>query len=92
MSERPESVEAMIRASAERDPGFRARLREDPAAAVAEMLGVDMSDGVRIRVVEESPGEVVLVIPAGVADPGDLSLAELELIADGRARIGGSGR
>lgn len=92
MSERAESVEAMIRARAKRDPGFRTRLREDPAGAVAETLDIDVSEGVRVRVVEESPGEVVVVLPAGLADPCELTLKELELMADGRARGGGSGR
>ncbi len=92
MSERPESVEAMIRARAGRDPGFRTRLRDDPASAVADMLGIDMADGVRVRVVEESPGEVVLVLPAGLADPGEVALEGLELMVEGRARGGGGGR
>jgi hypothetical protein len=92
MSERPESVEAMIRARAKRDPGFRTRLRDDPAAAVAETLGVDMVGGVRVRVVEESPDEVVLVLPVDLANTGELTLEEIELIVDGRARDRGSGR
>jgi hypothetical protein len=92
MSERPESVEAMIRARAKRDSGFRTRLRDDPAAAVAETLGVDMAGGVRVRIVEESPDEVVLVLPADLAEPGELTREEIDLIADGRARDRGSGR
>lgn len=81
MSERM-SFEAQLRERAQREPEFRARLLEDPTAAVGEALGIDVGD-LTIRVVEEQPGEVIIVLPPSAAADDDLSDAELASVAGG---------
>lgn len=67
-----------------RDPAFRARLLENPEAAIEEELGGSISSSASIRVIEEQPGEVVLVLPARPMEPGaTLSDEELERVAGG---------
>jgi hypothetical protein len=71
------------------DPEFRKLLIEDPSAALREVTGVPLPSNINIRVVEEQPGEVVLVVPArGMESGTQLSEAELEGVAGGGA--GGS--
>lgn len=66
------------------DPDFRKRLIEDPSAALREQMGVPLPPTVTIRVIEEQPGEVVLVLPAqDTASGTPLSDADLEAAAGG---------
>jgi len=67
---------------AERDPEFRKRLIDDPKAAVEEELGVDLPGELSIRVVQEQPGEAVLVLP-GLSGSGALREEELAGAAGG---------
>jgi hypothetical protein len=67
-----------------RDSNFRTRLLENPQVAIAEELGTSISSTTTIRVIEEQPNEVVLVLPARSIDPGTmLSDEELEQAAGG---------
>jgi Nitrile hydratase, alpha chain len=67
-----------------RDPDFRARLLENPQQAIQEELGTSLTTATTIRVVEEQPGEVVLVLPARPMESGmTLSDEELEGAAGG---------
>lgn len=66
------------------DPEFRARLLANPNAAIQEQLGVPLPSTVTIRVIEEQPGEVVLVLPAqGITSGTHLSDTELEAVSGG---------
>jgi hypothetical protein len=49
---------------AERDDEFRARLLSDPRGAITEQLGVELPDTLNLKVMEENPNEVILVLPA----------------------------
>ena len=82
MSERHE-LEARLRERCLRDPAFRTRLAQAPAEAIGGERGVEIPDGRPIRVVEEQPGEVVVVLPPASEDAGDMSDAELEQAAGG---------
>jgi hypothetical protein len=65
------------------DPDFRTRLLENPQQAIQEELGTSLTTAT-IRVVEEQPGEVVLVLPARTTDSGTaLSDEDLERAAGG---------
>jgi hypothetical protein len=60
------------------DPDFRARLLENPREAIREALGISISPATAIRVVEEQPGEIVLVLPASPMEPG-VALSDMDL-------------
>jgi hypothetical protein len=67
-----------------RDPGFRASLLANPREAIQGALSVSIPEGAPIRVVEEQPGEVVLVVPArAMASRTSLSEEDLETVAGG---------
>jgi hypothetical protein len=69
---------------ATRDPAFRSRLLENPKMAIEEELGRSIFSSATIRVIEEQPGEVILVLPARPIEPGtNLSDEDLERVAGG---------
>ena len=69
-------------ARAQRDEDFRAKLVSDPGSAVSEELGVEIPEGLNVRVIEEGADEVVLVLPAA-AGSGALNEEELASAAGG---------
>jgi hypothetical protein len=73
---------------AEIDPDFRQRLLSDTHGAVTEELGIEIPEGMNIRVVEEQPGEAVIVLPPTTSD--EVSDEELAGAAGGgTAWLGG---
>lgn len=68
-------VEDVIRTQAETDAAFRARLIADPRGAIAELFRAEPKADLTFSVIEEQPGEVVLVLPAA---KDELSVAELD--------------
>jgi hypothetical protein len=54
-----------------RDDRFLTALRDDPATALRQGLGVELAPGVSVRLVEQDEDELVLVLPTA---PGDTSL------------------
>ncbi len=60
-------VQEALVARAEADQAFRALLVSDPRAALRQLLGVDPIPNYRLRVIEEQPGEVTLVLPHDIA-------------------------
>jgi hypothetical protein len=69
---------------ATRDADFRRRLIESPQQAIQEELGTSVSSSATIRVIEEQPGEVVLVLPArGMESGARLTDEDLEGAAGG---------
>jgi hypothetical protein len=77
-------VQQMILDRAGSDPQFRDRLINDPKQAISEEFGATLPPSLNIRVLEEQPGEVVLVLPSQQTQPGRaLSEAELEAVAGG---------
>jgi hypothetical protein len=67
---------------AERDDEFRARLLSDPRGAITEQLGVELPDTLNLKVIEENPNEVILVLPAK-SQSGALRDEELAGVAGG---------
>jgi hypothetical protein len=67
---------------AQRDESFRQHLLEDPKAAISEELGVEIPDALKMRVIEEEPSEVVLVLPAATR-ARELSDEQLAGVAGG---------
>lgn len=76
-------AEQQIIDRAMRDPDFRNRLLENPREAIQDELGIALATAT-IRVIEEQPGEVVLVLPAQTAESASsLSDQDLESVAGG---------
>ncbi len=64
------------------DEEFKAKLKADPKAAMAE-VGMDLAEGVDIEVVESTPEKAYLVIPPKPEAVGELSDEDLEKVAGG---------
>jgi hypothetical protein len=72
------------------DPAFRDQLLRDPREAIQEETGMPVPANITIRVAEEQPGEVVLVLPARtLTSGGQLSDADLETVAGGTDNTAG---
>lgn len=67
---------------AQSNPAFRALLKDNPHAALKEMLGVDPIPGMKISVIEEQPGEITIILPAAL-DQSELPDELLDLASGG---------
>jgi hypothetical protein len=63
-------IERRIAARAQSDPEFRARLGKDPRAAVGELLGVRLPERIEVRVVQERPDLMCIVLPVDLSGMG----------------------
>lgn len=85
-----QSLERVIQDRAAVDPVFRAALVADPLAAIAEAFRLAPMPGLKLRVIEEQPGEVVLVLPrTGAMEADELSEAELARASGGFSGVNG---
>ncbi len=73
---------AQVFARAWSDAKFKAKLLSDPHAALAE-AGVDLPDGLKVKVLEDSADTQHLVLPAAPTNTSELSADELEKVAAG---------
>lgn len=76
-------VDVMVRERLAADPGFRARLTADPRATLSELVGMNLPEAVTVTVHEESLTSIHLVVPAAAPGDGQMSDADLELVAGG---------
>jgi hypothetical protein len=87
MAEQPaptrRDMEADIIARAMKDEGFARALRADPKAVVEREVGGKLPEGIEVRLVEETPDTLYLVLPARPSPGHELSDAELEQVAGG---------
>ena len=74
-----EALRAELIGKAAADDGFRARLVEDPKAAIKEALDLALPESVAVHVHEETPLTAHLVLPPSA----DLTESDLEGIAAG---------
>ena len=81
MKTHAEMREALV-GKAAADDSFRAKLVEDPKAAIKEALNLDVPDSVTVHVHAESASAAHLVLPPS---PG-LTEAELETVTAGHTR------
>jgi hypothetical protein len=68
------------------DETFRERLLADPRGALERELGRSLPEGIEVKVVEETPESVYLVLPPKAATSqggGELSERDLEAVAGG---------
>jgi hypothetical protein len=77
-------IQQMILDRAESDSQFRDLLMNDPKQAISQEFGATLPPSLNIRVLEEQPGEVVLVLPSQqTQSSAALSDTELEAVAGG---------
>ncbi|MEH0069492.1 NHLP leader peptide family RiPP precursor [Pannonibacter sp. Pt2-lr] len=60
-------IEKALIEKAMADSAFREELKANPHAAIKSLLGTDPIPGMKITVVEETPGEAILVLPRSIA-------------------------
>ncbi|MFG1188449.1 NHLP leader peptide family RiPP precursor [Xanthobacter flavus] len=70
--------DVIVRAAS--DPDFRARLLQDATATLAE-LGIVLAPQVTVKVVEDTPSVVHIVLPVMATD--ELSTGDLDQVAGG---------
>ena len=75
--------EARLVARAWKDPAFRERLVQNPKKVYEEELGVKLAPTVEIRVLEEGPTQLYLVLPPNPEQERELSENELEMVSGG---------
>lgn len=73
--------QALIRKSLE-DESFRQRLLAEPKSTIEQELGERLPAELEVRVLEETPDTLYLVVPSNGA-PGELSDNELDAVAGG---------
>jgi hypothetical protein len=80
-------VEARLIAKAWKDEAFAGELRTDPRAAIARELAVDIPADLEIKVLEETPTTLYLVVPPKppAAATGELTDDDLEQAAGGQS-------
>ena len=78
-------VESTLVQRSLQDDSFRQRLLDDPKATVEQELGSGLPEDVEVRVVEESPHTIYLVLPSAslLGEGGELSDHQLEVVAGG---------
>ncbi|MCY1705795.1 NHLP leader peptide family natural product precursor [Pannonibacter sp. SL95] len=60
-------IEKHLIKRASTDAAFRDLLKSNPHAAIKELIGTDPIPSYKITVIEEAPGEAVLVLPRSIA-------------------------
>ncbi|NMG05529.1 NHLP leader peptide family RiPP precursor [Brasilonema sp. UFV-L1] len=81
-----QEFEADLVAKAWKDDAFKQELLSNPKAIIAKESGVQVPDNIEVRVLEENPNILYLVLPVKPADlegEGELSEEALEAVAGG---------
>lgn len=77
-------LENQLIEKAMKDENFRKALQSDPVSVIEEELGIRLPEGFSINVLEETPEQFYLVLPAVNPPAGDeLTEAELNQVAGG---------
>jgi hypothetical protein len=71
---------------ASRDESFKRQLIENPRRVIEIELSIRMPADVTVKVLEETPRTLYLVLPARVKTDQELTEQELESVAGGRGR------
>src|SRR5262249_7628610 len=77
------TLESAIRARAQRHPGSGARPLSDVNGALADEFGIDLPPEVSVRVIEETPSEVVLALPPAIDPNAPIPESDLAGVAGG---------
>ncbi len=80
MAKTYEEVVGTIAEKAEADPEYKKRLETNPREVLAEELGADLPEKLKVHFLQQSPDELHIVIPA---NSSDLTDDELEMVSGG---------
>lgn len=75
----PDEMRSSLVEKAMQDQAFRARLLEEPNAAIEETLGVTVPDAMTVKVLQDTATTAHLILPPAA----ELEVADLEAIAAG---------
>ena len=78
-----QTLHDQIMERAMKDPTFRQAMLTDPRAALARAFNVQLAEQVTIRVIEEAPNTLTIVLPAALPAVQELSDADLQAAAGG---------
>lgn len=81
-----QEMESEIAAKVHKDPAFKQELLSNPKATLSKEYGFSIPDNIEVRVLEENPSTLYIVLPMVPADlegSGELSEAALEAVAGG---------
>jgi hypothetical protein len=81
-------LEAQLISRCWQDANFKKRLLADPRSTIEGALSLKLPSGMKVRVQEEAPDTLTLILPARPLAGGELSDAELEQVAGGRMPLG----
>jgi len=76
---------------ANEDPGYKKMLKNDPKDVISRQLNTEIPDGIKIKVVEDTPDTMHLVIPYAAPEGAELSDSDLEAVAGGFLDFGSGG-
>ena len=81
------TAEEQVIAKTLSDPGFRQSLLSNPKEALSQEFGVEFPQGIEVRVLEEKPEQLILVIPTVVEATGGAPAAAPNRPAPGPSTI-----
>ncbi len=85
-----DSIQEQVVARAMKDPAFRQVLLSNPRAVLAEQYHLQVPEEVAVRVLEEAPNTLTLVLPAQEEAVAELTDAELQAASGaGASTLGG---
>lgn len=85
------SIEQVLVEKAMQDAAFKAQLKTNPKAVLAQELGTELPAGLEVEVLEATEDKFYIVLPSDVltaAGDDELSEEQLESVAGG-VRVGG---
>jgi nitrile hydratase alpha subunit len=77
-----QALNRQVIARALKDPAYRQALLADPRATLGQAFGQELPPNIRVKVVEQEPDTIYLLLPHGLAS-AELSEEELDSVAGG---------
>lgn len=78
-----EAITSKIVARCWQDPDFKQRLLGNPKEVLAEAIGRQIPEHVEVKILEETPNNLYLVLPVPPSTSEELSEEQLEAVAGG---------